>query len=247
MIMPEGPFMYFLKEKAQPFAGKIVLEATGDAPKMDVKRLENQTVVDFKTHGKEFFICFADFTVRIHLMLFGYYKINEKKEDGKLRLGMKFDNGELNFYACQATIIEGPLDQEIDWSTDVMNPAWNAEKALEKVRQKPKSLACDALLDQDIFAGVGNKLKDEILFDTRVHPESVVGKLPEEKISEIIAAAVNKSFEHLDWEHNGRPEGVMKIHYQKICPRDQTPIKLKTLGKTKRTAYCCAKCQELYI
>ncbi|MEJ5961855.1 endonuclease [Pedobacter immunditicola] len=244
--MPEGPFMFYLKEKVQPFVGNKVLEATGESKKMDVNRLVDQPVLDFKTHGKEFFICFPDFAVRIHLMLLGYYRINEKKEDGKLKLGMRFESGELNFYACESTIIEETLDEVIDWTTDIMNPDWNPERALEKVFQKPKLMACDALLDQDIFSGVGNKLKDEILFETHVHPESIIGKIPEAKLKEMIEVAVIKGFEHLEWERSDRTEGGMKIHYQKACPRDHTPIHLRTLGKTKRTAYFCEKCQELY-
>ena len=180
-------------------------------------------------------------------MLFGYYKINEKKEDGKLKLGIQFKNGELNFYACQASIIEGQLDQAIDWSTDIMSRKWDPEKAKKKIKEKSKMLICDALLDQDIFSGVGNKLKDEILFETHVHPESIVGKIPEEKIAEMVEVAVLKGFEHLEWERSDRTKGGMKIHYRKACPRDHTPIELRTLGKTKRTAYYCETCQELYV
>ena len=238
--------MFYLREKVQPFIGKTVLEATGESAKMDVKRLENQPIEEFKTHGKEFLIRFPYFTVRIHLMLFGYYLINEKKEGGKLRLGMRFENGELNFYACETSIIDGPLDSVIDWSSDVMNPEWDGEKAFEKLKQKPKLLVCDALLDQDIFAGVGNKLKDEILFETHVHPESIVGKVPDEKLREIVDVAVKKSFGHLEWERNNRPSGEMKMHYHKTCPRDKTPVHPRTIGKNKRTTYYCEKCQQLY-
>ncbi|WP_432711601.1 endonuclease [Pedobacter sp.] len=244
--MPEGPFMFYLKEKVQPFVGEKVISTTGASAKVDINRLVGQPILDFKTHGKEFFICFPDFSIRIHLMLFGYYRINEQKPDGKLQLGMQFEKGELNFYACATSLIEEPLDQVVDWTTDIMNPQWDPEKALAKMLKKPKMLACDVLLDQDIFSGVGNKLKDEILFETRVHPESLIGKIPDQKRIELVAVAQSKSFDHLEWERKNRPEGEMKIHYQKVCPRDHNSIDLKTLGKTKRTAYFCEVCQVLY-
>ena len=239
--------MFYLKEKAAPFIGKTVVKTEGEPKKIDIKRLENLPIVDFKTHGKEFFICFPEFSARIHLMLFGYYHVNERKEGGKLRLGMQFeDRQELNFYACETGIIEGRLDEAIDWTTDIMNPSWDGVKALEKVKRKPKQLVCDTLLDQDIFAGVGNKLKDEILFDIRIQPQSVVEKIPEEKLKEMVDIAPKKAFEHLEWEHSERTVGGMNIHYAKTCPRDGTKLHLKTFGKTKRTAYFCEKCQELY-
>ena len=31
-------------------------------------------------------------------------------------------------------------------------------------------MVCDALLDQTVFAGVGNIIKNEVLFRTGVHP-----------------------------------------------------------------------------
>jgi len=47
-----------------------------------------------------------------------------------------------------------------------------------RLRARPDLLACDALLDQDIFSGVGNIIKNEVLHRIRVHPESTVGALP---------------------------------------------------------------------
>ena len=46
------------------------------------------------------------------------------------------------------------------------------------LKLQPDTLVCDALLDQDLFAGVGNIIKNEVLFRTRVHPESTIGDLP---------------------------------------------------------------------
>jgi formamidopyrimidine-DNA glycosylase len=43
-----------------------------------------------------------------------------------------------------------------------------AAKALKKLRAAPETLACDALLDQTIFA-VDNIIKSEVLFHIRVH------------------------------------------------------------------------------
>ncbi|MEP6929016.1 MAG: DNA-formamidopyrimidine glycosylase family protein, partial [Flavobacterium sp.] len=47
---------------------------------MDIQRLEGRTITSFKTWGKHFLICFDDFTVKIHLLMFGTYRINERKE-----------------------------------------------------------------------------------------------------------------------------------------------------------------------
>ena len=75
--MPEGPSIVILKEAAQPFKGKKVLHVSGNS-KLDIQRMNNKKVIDFKTWGKHFLICFKDFTVRIHMMMFGSYRINEE-------------------------------------------------------------------------------------------------------------------------------------------------------------------------
>src|SRR5689334_11657064 len=96
--MPEGPSIVILKEAVQEFKGKKIIAVSGNS-KIDIKRLEGETIVDFKTWGKHFLICFKGFTVRIHLMMFGSYRINEAK-DAVPRLSLQFKKGQLNFYTC---------------------------------------------------------------------------------------------------------------------------------------------------
>lgn len=244
--MPEGPSIILLRERAAPFIGRKIIDVDGDAGKFDVRMLLNCPVVDLKTFGKEFLICLPDFTVRVHLQLFGSYLINERK-GGALKLGLIFgEDEELNFYACDTRIIREPLDRVYDWSAEVMHESWNAAKALKKMTAKPDSLIGDVLLDQSIFAGVGNKIKDEVLYEMRVHPESLVGEIGKKKLADIVDTCVSKSFEYLEWEKEGRPDGFLKVHRQKECPVYHTPLTAKKIGKTKRQSYFCESCQKLY-
>ncbi|MEO8762907.1 MAG: DNA-formamidopyrimidine glycosylase family protein [Ginsengibacter sp.] len=76
--MPEGPSIVILKELAEPFRGKKIVKVEGNA-KLDIRRLNGGKILDFKSWAKHFLICFKNFTVRIHLMMFGSYRINEQK------------------------------------------------------------------------------------------------------------------------------------------------------------------------
>ena len=180
--MPEGPSIVILKELVQPFKGKKIVEVGGNS-KMDIQRIAGQKVIDFKSWGKHFLICFKNFAVRIHFMLFGSYRINERKE-ATPRLSLKFAAGEINFYTCSVQFIDEDPDIVYDWTSDVMNDKWDPDKAQLKLNQQPTTLVCDALLDQNIFSGVGNIIKNEVLFRIRVHPESMIGSLPNEKLRE---------------------------------------------------------------
>lgn len=243
--MPEGPSIVLLKEEVQQFTGKEVIAVSGNS-KIDQERLLHKTVIAFKSWGKHFLVCFEGFTLRIHFLMFGSYRINEKKEGRPIRLNLSFENGEINLYTCSIKYLEGDLNAHYDWSADVMGDAWNPRKAKAKLLAKPNMLICDALLEQDIFAGVGNIIKNEVLYRVRVHPESLVSKISAPKIKAIIEEARHYSFQFLDWKRNYELKKHWLAHTKKQCLRCNLPIIKKHTGTKKRRSFICEKCQRLY-
>jgi endonuclease-8 len=243
--MPEGPSIVILKEAVAPFKKKKVIAATGNTKTIDLEWLTGKTITDFKSWGKHFLICFKGKTLRIHFLLFGSYLINEEKAV-KPRLSLQFNNGEINFYSCSVKELEASPDETYDWSGDVMNEAWDNKKARQKLKAKGEELVCDALLDQNIFAGVGNIIKNEVLYRIKVHPESKVGALPPHKLTQFIAEAVNYSFDFLKWKKEFTLKKHWLAHTKKTCTRCNLPIHKKYAGKTKRRTFFCTNCQVLY-
>ena len=242
--MPEGPSIVILKELVKDFKGKKIIEIGGNT-KVDFSSLENQTISEFRSFGKNFFICFKKASIKIHFMLFGSYRINERKQTPP-RLTLHFKTGELNFYACSVKLIEEDLDKIYDWSADVMNENWSASKARKKLKQSPKTLVCDALLDQNIFAGVGNIIKNELLFRIRVHPKTKVGALPPRKLTELIKETRQYSFDFLEWKKKYVLRKHWLVHTKSLCPRDGSKITKEYLGRTHRRTFFCNACQVLY-
>lgn len=242
--MPEGPSIVIAREKMAEFIGQKIIAAGGNA-KIDIQRLENKKLVDIKTWGKHLLLCFEGFTIRIHFLLFGTYRINDTKES-LLRLGLTFNKGEINFYTASVKIMEGNINSHYDWSADVMQEQWNKNAALEKLNNKPNMLICDALLEQDIFSGVGNIIKNEVLYRVYVHPESLTGKIPLGKLEEITDQARIYSFDFLKWKNEGTLKAHWLAHTKKICKRCNLPINKKYTGTKKRRSFFCANCQELY-
>lgn len=243
--MPEGPSIVILKEAAMKFRGRKVRKAGGNTQKIDTGLLTGKKVLDVKSWGKHFLICFSGFTLRIHFLLYGSYLIDEEKETPE-RLWLEFSNGTIRFYACSVRLIPGTPDEVYDWSADVLSPAWNPEAALGKLKDRPGTIVADALLDQDIFAGVGNIIKNEVLFRIRVHPESLVGKLPEKKLRELVTQAVEYSRDFLAWKKEFTLRKHYRIYHRKTCPRDLVPVKREIMGRFRRRTYYCPVCQELY-
>jgi endonuclease-8 len=243
--MPEGPSIIILKKALKPFKGRRITAAKGYAKGIDADMLIGKTITGFKSWGKHLLITFKGFTVRVHMGLFGSYQVNSHgKRNASLH--MQFGDEEVNFYISNIKVIEGPLDKVYDWRADIMSKKWDAAKAIEKLQAKPQQMICDALLDQTIFAGSGNIIKNESLFRARIHPESPCGKIPAPKLKDLLTEVVSFSADFLKWRKQGVLNKHLQAYEQHNCPRNHIPFHKTDTGKTKRHSYYCDKCQELY-
>ena len=242
--MPEGPSIAILRDEASIFVGKRVSRAEGNA-KIDMRRIEGQRVVDWRSFGKQTLIVFDGVYVRVHLLMFGSYLINERKDIAP-RLGLTFRNGEIHFYNCSVKLLEGDPADSYDWRVDIMSDQWDEKFVRRKFRAMPEELVCDALLDQDVFAGVGNIIKNEVLYLCKVHPLSPVGDLPARKANEIVAQARAYSFRFLDWKKAHVLRKHWLVHNKGQCPVHQIPLSRGYLGHRKRRSFFCELCQRRY-
>lgn len=245
--MPEGPSLVILREATESLVGLKVLEATGNT-KQPLERLPGSRLRAIRTWGKHFLLDFGDFSIRIHMLMFGSYAIDERKEEKTPRLSLRFTRKrELNFYSCSVRYIEEPLDEAYDFTADVMADEWDPKAARRKLKDMPNTICADALLEQDVFAGVGNIIKNEVLHRIRVHPATRVGDLPPRKLGDMIREARTYSFDFYEWKKEFTLRKHWQVHAKKTCPRDDTPLSFERhLGVKKRRAFWCDTCQKLY-
>jgi endonuclease-8 len=242
--MPEGPSLVIAKEEMSSFIGKKIIAVSGNT-KTDKERILNKKLLDIKTWGKHLLFCFDKFTIRIHFLMFGKYLVNAKRESDA-RLSMQFKNGEINLYTCSVKFIEEPLDEIYDWAADVLSDTWDPKAAKKKLKAIPNMMVTDALLDQTIFAGVGNIIKNEVLYRIKVHPKSKVGTRPAKQLNDLIKEARNYSFDFLKWKKEYALRKHWLAHTKKTCARDGDKIIKEYLGKTQRRTFFCNTCQVLY-
>lgn len=254
--MAEGPSIVLLKERAGVFAGREIVRVEGNTP-APKERLLHQRIHGVRSFGKHFLVEMAMFSLRVHLLMLGSYCINERK-DKPIRLGLGFANGdEINFYSCSVKFVDEPLDHVYDWRIDVMAEQWDAALARKNLRALPEALVCDALLDQTVFAGVGNVIKNEILFRIRLHPLSTVGMLPAAKLRELVMQARQYTFEFYEWKkaeaggdrtvwQGDTLSGHWLVHNKKTCPRCDIPLIKAHLGELDRRSFYCQNCQVQY-
>jgi endonuclease-8 len=241
--MPEGPAILHLKNQMMPFKGKLVKQAGGYG-KMPTAWMKQKKLLDILTWGKHLLFLFANGTVRVHLGLFGEVLINETKKVNP-SFYLHFANGQINGYVVRAQKLEKPLNEIYDWQVDILSPKFNPAHVKNLLKEQASKTIDDVLMNQDIFSGVGNKIRNESLYRAGIHPQSVTGKIPPAKITTLIKEVVKyaKIF-YSNLEKTGTHEAFQV--YQQEYAADGSEVTMKVLPKTKRKIYFSEHRQKLY-
>ena len=81
-----------------------------------------------------------------------------------------------------------------DIGPDLLNDKISESEYLEKMKNKKnskKKLAV-VMMDQSVFSGIGNYLKSEILYETKVSPNSVISNIPDTILSNLFKITLDK-------------------------------------------------------
>jgi endonuclease-8 len=245
----EGPPLRVIAEKLSVFKGKQILKTTGNS-RIDKESLIDQNIFDVFSWGKNLFLKLRDFSLKIHFLMFGSYRINEEKKGVVPRLSLVFSGGEmLNFYSCSIRLLSNSdVTNLCDMEIDIMSEKWNMQKVMDLVSNMSEKLICDVLLDQKIFVGVGNIIKNEALYISHVHPLSIVGKIPKRRMEEISMAA--REFSSVFYNAVRNNESIRKslsIYGKRECPETGERVIVQKTGDLTRISYFCSSAQELFV
>jgi len=243
----EGPPLRVVAEEIRQFEGAEIIKVSGNS-RIDKEILKQKRIEKVFPIGKNLFLQFDQFLMRIHFLMFGSYRINHDKAGVEPRLSLEFANGLLNFYNTSITVISSPdLRSLYDEEVDIMSDKWNIEKTVGLALQSPDEQVCDALLDQKVFAGVGNIIKNEALFMSKIHPLSKIGKLSKQQMTLLATSA--RQFSILFYETVKRQQSLrsqLSVYGKSNCPECGERVKKKKTGKLKRISYFCESTQQLY-
>ncbi len=241
--MPEGPSILHLRNQLLPFKGKIVREAGGYGP-MQTKWITGKKLLDIKTWGKHLLFVFTNGTVKMHLGLFGEVLVNERKKVNR-SFFMEFTNGEINGYVVRAEKLKKPLEEMYDWRVDILSKDFDPAYVKQLLKAKAEKTIDDLLMDQKIFAGSGNKIRNEALYRAGIHPLSIAGKIPAKKITSLIKEVADyaKLF-YKELERKGKNTSFAV--YQQEFAADGSEVTMKVLPKSKRKIFYSEHKQKLY-
>jgi endonuclease-8 len=249
----EGPSLFLAAQQLAPFIKKTIQQVGGNTH-FGKERLFHKEILDIFSWGKHLVFQFDEFALRVHFMLFGSFEatVQHKKITGDYprknrvpRLQLVFPQDQIDFYSCSLQYLESSHAKDLyDYTIDIMSPHWDATRALEKLLSSPDEEIGDLLLDQKIFAGVGNIIKNEVLYLVKKAPDQKAGNLSLAKKKQIILTVQRFALQFYRW----RKRFVLRKHYQiyrkSICPRCLGRVSRKKTGSCLRISFFCPNCQK---
>lgn len=249
----EGPSLYLAASQLKPFKGKTVLSVTGNT-KIEKERMLQKKVKSIFAWGKHLVIQFDDFALRTHFLLFGALEayVDDSPITGDYRraytprLQLDFENGSIKLFNCSVKFLEtAHAKADYDFTIDIMSPKWDPNKAFEALYSKLNSEIADVLLDQMIFAGVGNIIKNEVLWRVHIHPQTKVKDIPSSKGKDLIAETKKFSLFFYKWRKVFLLRKHLEIYQKSVCPRCGAKVKREKTGKRNRVSHFCPVCQSM--
>jgi endonuclease VIII len=239
----EGPSLVIACEELNLFKKKKIINADGSAA-IPFSRLKGSFLQNAQSWGKHLLLSFTHLHLRIHFLMFGSYRINKPRPNRIPKLRLDYGDQQIFFYSCAIKELETNFKTQYDWSIDLMSSKWDAKKALKAIRAKPKSLVCDLLMDQTIFSGLGNIMKNETLYNLKIHPETKIDQLTPSRQKKLVTEAHAYAWRFYDWKKQNILKRNWKIMRKKKCPLCGGKVTKKHTGKLKRLSHFCPRCQQ---
>ncbi len=253
--MPEGDTLVRTADGLRPhLLGRTVIAASARAPGPRVERLLGTTVTAVEAAGKNLLIRFDNgLEIRTHLRMRGSwhrYRPGEpwRRAPARARLVIEvpgtvavcFDAPVVELFEQRAEGLHPALSR---LGPDLLKDPFDATEALRRLRDPSRtdlSLA-EALLDQRALAGIGNEVKNEVLWQARVSPWSLIRDVDDALLGVLIGLAHDVLRDGAATGH--RPRHVYR-RAARPCPRCGTIIRVEHQGRDlPRLTFWCPTCQ----
>ncbi len=254
--MPEGDTIFrAARTLHQVLAGRTVTAFRSTYPQLDRidhdTPLTGRTVERVEAAGKHLLIWFSGgLALRTHMRMHGswhVYRPGERWQRPHHEMRIVIETADMHAVAFNVPVAELVTPQELARSgvierlgPDLLAPDFDAAAAVARIVARPDLAIADALLDQQVIAGIGNIYKSEALFAARVNPFALVGTLPPDDITRTVIRAVRLMSAAA---HDSRLGYWVYNRAGEPCRRCGTAISVKRQGPHARRTYWCGKCQ----
>jgi endonuclease-8 len=259
--MPEGHTIHRLARDLARDLARQAVEVTSPQGRFgDAAALTGSCLVASEAVGKHLFLHFERAVVHIHLGLFGRFRrfpLPPPEPRGALRLRL--------VGATHAWDLRGPTRCEIidddaraallaRLGADPLAAASDPAPAWARIQKTSRPIGA-VLLDQRIFAGLGNVYRAEILFMLRIHPETPARALTKGQFNalwalacELLARGVKERRIVTRPAVKGRRlrrDEALHVYARRACERCGSAVRRWTVGA--RAIYACETCQPAHV
>ncbi len=268
--MPEIPDLLYIRDALTArIAGRTILRAEVRQPVVIRSlvedpfaiALEGRSVREIRLHGPFLdFLLTGNHELIVNLMLAGsvqHLRPGDRPE-GHLCLRLSLDDDTALHFNDREKMAKIYLTSDGRYERiprfsgqgiDVLSPDFTVEKFKEIASRHRRKQVRVFVNDQTILSAIGNAYADEILFEARIHPKTLVGRL-DEPLLERLHAAIGTV---LAWgihevERAAAPiqqkvRGHLRVRNRKgeACPRCGTTIRRE--GVRGHDVFFCPRCQ----
>ncbi|OXB78614.1 UNVERIFIED_CONTAM: hypothetical protein H355_010094 [Colinus virginianus] len=261
--MPEGPSVRKFQLLTSRFVGQVVTKVGGSSKKINAGDLNALRLQDSQVHGKNLFLAFTA-AISPSGPSVEETVLQEEAASGSLqnttngsgmsvatdllsaspRLVLYFESGGfLVFYNCQMHWCSPPVT---DPTSDILSAEFHRGQALDALCT-PRPV-CYTLMDQRYFSGLGNIIKNEILYLAKIHPLTQGSLLVQSDLEHLLDCAIQFTSEWLQSKLQGK--GLhLQIYQKEQCPLGHV-VRKGALGPPdgwKRLTWWCPHCQPAML
>jgi endonuclease-8 len=260
--MPEGDTIHYAANRIRPvLAGHVPDEISTPHARFGrdrwTERLAGRAITAVDAHGKHLFLRFeGGLTIHSHLRMSGAWKVFTRDQGWSrparaswlvMRRGdrevVQFNGPVLELMTESRTRFDQRLAQ---LGPDILAPEFDYERFLRRLREDdPTRPIGDALLRQQVLAGIGNLWKVEGCFAAEIDPWRPVGKVSDEEARTIVELTRPKMQRSaLD----GNQTRWRRIYGKsgQPCPRCGPGSSIRARGQwdDNRLTFWCPRCQR---
>jgi endonuclease-8 len=205
----------------------------GIAERIDGKRLER-----VEARGKNLVLTFEDgVVVRSHLRMRGRWFVQPAGRPVGGWPWLVLRTGAWQAVQRNGPILELGTRKLAGLGPDVMADPPDLEEMLARFRKTDQRREIgDALLDQHLVAGIGNKWKAEALFEASTSPWAPLCEVSDKRVTDVLASASRLM-------RSDRRGNRVYRRVGRPCSRCRTRIVSRPQGENARIAYWCPSCQ----
>lgn len=241
----EGPSLHILAEELQVFVPSTIEKAYGNAA-FQKELLQHQHIHEIFAFGKRLIIQLDTHALVTHFLMYGTYRINRDRPEMIPRLALITTKGSFYFYNCSVKCLKQKNIQKLlPLELDILSPLWNSKQVIQSIKSHKEATIDDILLDQEIFPGVGNIIKNEVLFLAKISPFKKIKELTSKKIMEIVSKARLFSQKFLELRKKNELKKNLQIYRKSYCSICNTKVTRIKTGNHARWSYICPVCQKI--